>query len=68
MDEDRAPRKVMENVPAGKRPLGRPRTRWRDEITKVTRELGEEEEWSNIAQNRDRWRQLVKAAHDLQGP
>ena len=68
MSEDRSAKKVMESVPVGKRPLGRPRTRWEDEVKRIARELEVEEEWKVVAQNRDRWRQLVKAAHDLQGP
>jgi hypothetical protein len=47
----------------GKRPLGRPRRRWVDNIKTDLREVGwDGMDWVDLAQYRDRWRALVKAA------
>jgi hypothetical protein len=44
----------------GKRPLGRPRRRWVDNIKMDLREIGWDGiEWIDLAQNRDQWRALV---------
>jgi hypothetical protein len=46
--------------PEGKRPLGRPRRRWEDNIKTVLQEVGYEGmDWTELAQDRDRWRVLV---------
>jgi hypothetical protein len=45
--------------PDGKRPLGRPRRRWEDNIKIELQELGGGVgDWMELAQNRDRWRAL----------
>jgi hypothetical protein len=46
--------------PEGRRPLGRPRRRWEDNIKMDLREVGcGGSDWINLAQDRDRWRALV---------
>jgi hypothetical protein len=46
--------------PGGKRPLGRPRRRWVDNIKIGLREIGwDGVDWIDLAQDRDRWRDLV---------
>ena len=51
--------KVLVGKPEGKRPLGRPRRRWEDNI-KIDLEVGSGcEDWMELAQYRDRWRALV---------
>jgi hypothetical protein len=46
--------------PEGKRPLGRPRRRWEDNIKMELQEVGgSREDWMELAQDRDRWRALV---------
>jgi hypothetical protein len=52
--------------PEGKRPLGRPRRRWEDEIRMDLREIGwEGVEWINLAQDRDWGRAVVNAVMNL---
>ena len=54
--------------PEGKRPLGRPRRRWDDNIKMDLREAGEGGDWVELAQDRDRWRALVNTVKNLQFP
>jgi hypothetical protein len=54
--------------PEGKRPMGRPRRRWKDTI-KADLEVGcGVMDWIELAQNRDRWWTLVNAVKNLQVP
>jgi hypothetical protein len=48
----------------GKRLLGRPRRRWVDNIRMNLRQVG----WGDMAQDRDRWRDLVNAVMNLRVP
>jgi hypothetical protein len=51
----------------GRRPLGRPRRRWEDNIKMDLRETGfGDVDWINLAQDRDRWRALVNTVMNLQ--
>jgi hypothetical protein len=55
--------------PEGRRPLGRPRRRWEDNIKINLREVGwGSMDWINLAQDRDRWRALVNAVINLRVP
>jgi hypothetical protein len=49
----------------GKRPLGRPRRRWEDNIKMDPQEVDKGMDWIDLAQDRDRWRALVNAVMDL---
>ena len=52
--------KVLVGKPEGKRPLGRPRRRWEDNIKMDLQEVGRGSgEWMELAQDRERWRALV---------
>jgi hypothetical protein len=52
-----------------KRPLGRPRRRWIDNIKMDILEIGlNVVDWIGLAQDRYRWRALVNAVMNLQGP
>jgi hypothetical protein len=53
MKEERKVCKVLVGKPEGKRPLGRPRRRWKDDISMDLRKLGWEVEWIQLAQDRD---------------
>jgi hypothetical protein len=55
--------------PEGKRPLGRPRHRWEDNIKMDLQEVGcEGMDWIEVAHNRDRWRAFVNEVMNLQVP
>jgi hypothetical protein len=55
--------------PEGRRPLGRPRRRWEDNIKMDLREVGWGIiDWISLAQDRDRWRALVNAVMNLRVP
>jgi len=54
--------------PEGKRPLGRPRRRWVDNIRMDLQEMGcGYVDWIGLAQDRDRWRTLVSAVMKRSG-
>ena len=60
MEEGRGVHKVLVGKPEGKRPLGRTRLRWEDNIKMDLREVGRGcGDWMELAQDRDRWRALV---------
>jgi hypothetical protein len=53
----------------GRRPLGRPRRRWEDNIKMDLREVGwGGMDWINLAQDKDRWRAVVNAVMNLRVP
>ena len=55
--------------PEGKRPLGRPRRRWEDNIKMDLQEVGGGcEDWMELAQDRDRCRALVSTVMNLRVP
>ena len=55
--------------PEGKRPLGRTRCRWEDNIKTYLQEVGcGVMDWIELAQGRDRWRTLVTAVMNLRVP
>ena len=69
MEEGRGVYRVLVRKPEGKRPLGRPRRRWEDNIRMDLQEVGVGyEDWIGLAQNRDRWRALVSAVRNLRVP
>jgi hypothetical protein len=55
--------------PEGKRPVGRPRRRWVDNINMDLREIGwDGMDWIDLAQNRDKWSALVNTVMNLLVP
>jgi len=58
--------RVLVGKPEGKRPLGRPRRRWVDNIKMDFWEVGRGGDWMELAQNRDRWRPLVNTVMNFQ--
>ena len=69
MGEGRGVHRVLVGKPDGKRPLGRPRRRWEDNIKMDLQEVGGGcEDWMELAQDRDRWRALVSTVMNLRVP
>jgi len=69
MDEERGVYRILVGKPDGKRPLGRPRRRWVDNIRMDLREVGcGYMDWIGLAQDRDSWRTLVSAVMNLRVP
>jgi hypothetical protein len=55
--------------PEGKRPLGRPRRRWVDNITIYLREIGwDGMDWIDLTQDWDQWRAVVNTVMNLRIP
>jgi len=61
--------RVLVGKPEGKRPVGRPRRRWVDNIKMDLQEVGVGcEDWMELAQDRDSWRALVSTVMNLRVP
>jgi len=61
--------RVLVGKPEGRRPLGRRRRRWEDNIKMELQEVGcGGMEWIELAQDRDRWRTFVNAVLKLRIP
>jgi hypothetical protein len=66
MGEEREMYKALVRILEGKRPLGRKRRRWEDEIRMDLGEIGwEGVDWIRVSQDRDRWRAIVHAVMNL---
>jgi hypothetical protein len=71
MGEDRGVHRVLVGKPEGKRPLGRLRRRWEDNIKMHLQEVGGgggRGEWKELAQDRNRWRAIVGTVTDFRVP
>ena len=69
MGEDRGVQKVLVGKPEGKRPLGRPRRRWEDNIKMDLQEVGGGHgDWMELTQDRDRWWAFVGTVRDFWVP
>jgi hypothetical protein len=66
MEKGRVAYRVLVGRPEGKRPLGRPRHRWEDNIKMDLREIGfDGTNWTRLAQDRVRWRVFVNTVMNL---
>jgi hypothetical protein len=69
MGERRGAYRTSVGKPEGRRPLGRPRRRWEDNIKMDLREVGwGGVDWIDLAEDRDRWRALVYTVMNLRFP
>jgi hypothetical protein len=69
MGEGRGAYRVLVGRPEGRRPLGRPRRRWGNNIKMDLQEVGwGGMDWIDNVQDRDRWRALVSAVMNLRVP
>jgi hypothetical protein len=67
--ERRGVYRVLVRKPEGKRPLGRPRRRWEDNIKMGLPEVGcGGMDWIDLAQDRDRWRARLNGLMKLRVP
>jgi len=69
MGERRGVCRVLAGKPEGKRPLGRPRRRWKDNIKMDLQAAGcRGMDWIKLAEDRDRWRALMNAVMNFWDP
>jgi hypothetical protein len=69
MEEMRHSYSILVGKHEGKRPVGRPRCRWEDNIGMDFREMGWEcAVWIHLAQDREQWRVFVNVAMNFWVP
>jgi hypothetical protein len=69
MGEVRGAYNILVGRPEGRRPLGRPRRRWENNIRMDLWEIGfADVDWIHWAQDRDRWRAVVNTVMNLRVP
>ena len=69
IEEGRSAFKILTGKPTGKRPLGRPRRRWENNIRMDLEQIGTNAgNWVHSTQDRDYWRVLLNAVLDLRVP
>ena len=69
MEEKTGVYRVLVGKPEGKKPLGRPRRRWEDNVKMDLQEVGcEGVDWIELVKNRDRCRTFVNAVMNLRVP
>jgi hypothetical protein len=57
-------KKIKRRKPMSKRPIGRPKLRWEDDVLEDIKSMNVRN-WKNGAQNRDRWKKVVGQARNL---
>jgi hypothetical protein len=66
MGEKRNTYRILVGKPEGKRPLGRRRSRWANNINMDLREIGwDGEDWIDLVEDRDQWSALVNTVSNL---
>jgi hypothetical protein len=60
--DERIPKRTLEMKLRGRRPRGRPRTRWIDQVMRDVEKRGKK--WTQVKQDRDRWRFLCNSRVD----
>jgi hypothetical protein len=66
--EKRDAYRILVGRSEGRRPLGRPRRRWEDNIKTYLQDVRWGMDWIELGQDRDRWRALVNAVTNLRVP
>jgi hypothetical protein len=61
MTEDNNVKKIKRWKPMSKRPIGRPKLRWEDDVLEDMKVCN----WKNVAQDRERWKKVVEQAGNL---
>ena len=64
MAEDNTVQKIKRWRPMSKRPIGRPETRWEDDVLEDIKSI-DIGNWKEVAQNRDSWKKVVEQARIL---
>jgi len=64
MAEDNFVQKIKRWKPVSKRPIGRPKTRWVDDVLVDIKSINIRN-WKKLAQNRDSWKKVVEQARTL---
>jgi len=64
MAEDNTVQKIKRWKPMSKRPIGRPKTRWEDDVLEGIKSINIRS-WKKVAQNRDRWKKVVEQARTV---
>ena len=62
--EDNIVKKIKRWKPMSKRPIGRPKTRWEDDVLEDIKGLNIRN-WKKVVQNRDSWKKVVDQARNL---
>ena len=64
MAEDNNVHKIKRWKPMSKRSIGRPKTRWEDDVLEDIRSMNVRN-WKKVAQNRDSWKKMIEQARTL---
>jgi hypothetical protein len=64
MAKDNNVQKIKRWKPMSKRPIGRPKTRWEDDVLEHIRSMNVSN-WKKVAQDTDRWKKAVEQARTL---
>jgi len=65
MAEDNNVQKIKRWKPMSKRPIGRPKTRWEDDVLEDMKRMNVRN-WKKVEQNRDSWKKVVELARTVQ--
>ena len=64
MAEDNIVQKIKRWKPMSKKPIGRPKTRWEDDVLEDIKSINIHN-WKKVAQNKDRWKNVIEQARNL---
>jgi len=64
MVEDNIVQRIKRWKPTSKRPIGRPKTRWKDDVLEVIKNMNVRN-WKKVVQSRDCWKKVVEEVRTL---